>query len=89
MLAPKALVSIRNHLGLSQEAMARLLGVSFATVNRWENGHSSPAGTTAEVYRALDMALRAGKTAMQILGAEPTEPGRMLHRIFRVAYGGR
>ena len=88
MLPPKRLAQIRSALGLSQEGMARLLGVAFASVNRWENGHSSPTGTVFEVYRALDLALKAGKTARQILGNEPTDQGRLLHRIFQIAYGG-
>jgi len=28
---------------LSQEDLARQLGVSYATVNRWENGQSKPS----------------------------------------------
>lgn len=67
--------------------MARLLGVSFASVNRWENRHSAPTGVVFEVYRALDIALRDGKDAAAILGDEPLDSGRQLHRIFRVAYG--
>ena len=31
---------IRNHLNMSQTEFADWIGVSFATVNRWENGHS-------------------------------------------------
>ena len=88
MFSARRLTEIRRALGLSQEGLARLLTVSFATVNRWENGHSSPTGTTFEIYRALDAALRAGKSARQILGSTPTDPGRLLHRIFHVAYGG-
>jgi predicted ATPase/DNA-binding CsgD family transcriptional regulator len=34
----------RLALGLSQEEFARRLGVSFATVNRWERGRSKPRG---------------------------------------------
>lgn len=34
---------LREHLCLTQEAMAELLGVSFATVNRWENGWTVPS----------------------------------------------
>lgn len=33
---------IRNHLNMSQTDFADWLGVSFATVNRWENGHAIP-----------------------------------------------
>ena len=34
---------IRRQLALSQEDLARQLGVSYATVNRWENGLSKPS----------------------------------------------
>src|SRR2546427_6373452 len=33
---------LRKHLSLSQEELASRLGVSFATVNRWEAGKSKP-----------------------------------------------
>jgi len=33
---------IREHLQMSQSDFAELLGVSFATVNRWENGRAAP-----------------------------------------------
>lgn len=33
---------IRNHLNMSQTEFSEWLGVSFATVNRWENGHAVP-----------------------------------------------
>ena len=34
---------VREQLGMSQEDLARELGVSFATVNRWENKQSKPS----------------------------------------------
>ena len=34
---------IRRRLGLSQEELARLLNVSCATVNRWEQGKNKPS----------------------------------------------
>jgi transcriptional regulator with XRE-family HTH domain len=34
---------VRKQLGLSQEGLARELGVSFATVNRWENDKTAPS----------------------------------------------
>ena len=34
---------IRRQLALSQEDMARQIGVSYATVNRWENCQSKPS----------------------------------------------
>jgi DNA-binding transcriptional regulator YiaG len=34
---------LRRQLSLSQEDLARKLGVSYATVHRWENGLSNPS----------------------------------------------
>jgi len=34
---------VRTELKLSQEDLARELGVSFATINRWENGSYNPS----------------------------------------------
>jgi DNA-binding XRE family transcriptional regulator len=34
---------LRERLHLTQEAIAETLGVSFATVNRWENGWTAPS----------------------------------------------
>lgn len=44
---------VRKQLKLSQEKLASLLGVSFATVNRWETGHSMPAYKTQQSFIAL------------------------------------
>ena len=34
---------LRARLGLTQEKFAARLGVSFPTINRWENGRSVPS----------------------------------------------
>ena len=39
----KHVKKVRSQLNLSQEDLAHAIGVSFATVNRWENGKSSPS----------------------------------------------
>ena len=39
----KLLVRLRAKLNISQEKLAILLNVSFATINRWENGVSEPS----------------------------------------------
>jgi putative transcriptional regulator len=40
---PELLKAVRSQLGMSQEDLAHAIGVSFATVNRWENGKTSPS----------------------------------------------
>lgn len=39
---------IRQYIGLSQTEMAKKIGVQFATINRWENGHSQPTRLAEE-----------------------------------------
>jgi DNA-binding XRE family transcriptional regulator len=52
-MTPEDIHALRNHLQLTQEMFARILGVSFATVNRWENGKSEPSGDYARVLQTL------------------------------------
>ena len=47
------LLKIRQNLSMSQEELAGKLGVSFATVNRWENGHSLPRKSIKETIYQL------------------------------------
>ncbi|MBS2011453.1 MAG: N-6 DNA methylase [Deltaproteobacteria bacterium] len=58
--------SIRAKLNLTQEQLAERLGVSFATVNRWEGGSSKPQKAAREVIAAL-----AGEAGID--GAEDAE----------------
>lgn len=91
MMDANRLASIRKKLGLSQEQMARILGVSFASVNRWEAGHSGPTGPTLDLYLAIEAAIRAGHTPGSIRQATNSERGVFLYALFRMAYarGGR
>jgi len=66
--------------------MARLLGVSFASVNRWEGGHSSPAGPTRDLYEALNAAIRAGNSPEAIRQAANAERGVFLLTLFQMGY---
>jgi superfamily II DNA or RNA helicase/transcriptional regulator with XRE-family HTH domain len=45
--------TVRNQLGMSQQAFAAALGVSFATVNRWENGKAKPQKDRIDRIKAL------------------------------------
>jgi transcriptional regulator with XRE-family HTH domain len=85
---PKDFARLRKALKLSQERMAQLLGVSFVSVNRWEQGHSVPLRAVLDLYAALDAALAAGHAPDEII-AEATRDRRLfLRNLFRRAYQG-
>jgi len=86
MLDVDRLTAVRQKLGLSQEQMAQILGVSFASVNRWEGGHSSPTGPTRDLYLAIDAAMRSGHPPEDIRRAANNERGAFLYALFRMAY---
>lgn len=88
-LTPARLNEIRDWLGLSQEQMARLIGVSFASVNRWEGGHSAPTGPTRDMYLALDAAKRRRQSPRKILVSEEGGRGSLMYTVFQLAYGKR
>jgi predicted ATPase/DNA-binding NarL/FixJ family response regulator/DNA-binding XRE family transcriptional regulator len=48
---------VRGRLGLSQEQLARRLGMSFATVNRWESGRTQLSARAAAALAALEAEL--------------------------------
>ena len=41
---------VRIKLNLSQEDLARELGVCFATINRWENGSYNPSRLAKKAF---------------------------------------
>lgn len=49
--------TIRTAMGLKQQELAALMGVTQATVSRWENGHLAVDTRTATTLRSL-MAVR-------------------------------
>ena len=57
--------TLRQDLGLTQEEFAHRLGITVATVNRWENGHNSPT--------------RLARKALVDLAAERSVPGTPLN----------
>jgi len=54
-MEPRRIKKIRLNLGWSQEKMARKLGVSFSTVNRWERGRTKPSPLAVKSLETLDV----------------------------------
>ena len=53
MTIAEKMQSVRKQLFLSQEAIAKELGVSFATVNRWEKGKCEPSYKAQKAFNDL------------------------------------
>ncbi len=64
---PERVRRVRRRLGMTQTELADRLGVSFATVNRWENRHVRPARLAWKEILRLEAEARAGDGA-------PAEP---------------
>lgn len=63
----KAIIDIRVRLDLSQMALAELLGVSFTSVNRWENGKYSP---TKLAKKKIELLCSENNIQMEVKGRE-------------------
>lgn len=53
MKSSEIIKEIRSRLNLSQSELAEKLGVSFATVNRWEKGHCEPSQIAVNTIKNL------------------------------------
>jgi transcriptional regulator with XRE-family HTH domain len=70
---PDRIRQLRKRHGLTQVRLAELLGVSFATVNRWENGQSRPSPLAWQrIGRAEEQA-----PAGLVDGAKPPHQSRL------------
>jgi DNA-binding transcriptional regulator YiaG len=49
---------LRQELNMTQESFAHEIGVTFATVNRWENGRTTPNKVAQKVLLLLEKKLR-------------------------------
>ena len=50
---PATIIKVRATLNLSQVKLAEMLDVSFASVNRWENGKYEPTRLVKEKIRLI------------------------------------
>lgn len=72
---PTQIKRIRARLGLTQMALAELLGVSFPTINRWENGRARPSQLSwnqiLRLVGELDTSSRAAEPEPPPYGDKP------------------
>ena len=60
-LLRERILKYRQAKGLSQEELAHIIGVSWATLNRWENGHTTPRGLQKKSIERILARLRKEK----------------------------
>ena len=53
--------ALRKQLGFTQEEFAHEVGVTFATVNRWENRKSKPSRLALKILAVLTEKTEAAK----------------------------
>ena len=60
---------LRQEMGLTQEEFARVVAVTFSTVNRWENGHAKPSKLARRALETLAGTLAGPATSSREAGA--------------------
>ena len=55
-MSPQEIKELRLILGLSQEMFASVIGVSFTTCNRWENGKCKPSRLAIQKMKTFNKA---------------------------------
>jgi DNA-binding transcriptional regulator YiaG len=80
-LSPRLIRKVRDRLGLSQAAIARLVGVSPAAVVQWEQGRATPGGRNRAALVSLRrvgrrQARRILASLQEVRPARAPQPGR-------------
>ena len=67
----KLIRELRQEMGLTQEKFAAKLGVTFPTINRWENGRSQPSPLAMEkVVNLLEQMSNSPKELLRERGKD-------------------
>jgi putative transcriptional regulator len=64
---PRLVRALRERMGLTQEKFAARLGVTFPTINRWENGRARPSPLALKQIE--DLLLGFGEKGRDLLAA--------------------
>lgn len=71
-MRPEEIRELRRALELTQQQLAQRLGVSFVTLNRWENGQTKPSAMALAKLSELE---RGSRQASEAVGTPAQEPG--------------
>ena len=69
---PRLVRELRDRTGLTQEKFAARLGVTFPTINRWENGRARPSPLAMQKIEEMlrSMGERGSDLLVEIFGED-------------------
>ncbi len=67
---PERIKRLRQRMGLTQVELSQRLGVSFTTVNRWENGQTRPSPLAWRRLQRMDEPLPDGRGSDEVRGSD-------------------
>jgi len=68
---PGLVKRLRERMGLTQEQFAREVGVTFSTVNLWENGHRRPQPYLLKRLLEMEASLEGEGSPEKTQGRKP------------------
>lgn len=87
LVTSDTLLRLRKKLGLTQNELAQLVGVTGTSINRWENGRVAPADGSLDLLQALQSAVRKDAEGVRHLLTRKQKRGALLRDLFVLAYG--
>lgn len=79
--------SVRTKLGLTQEQLANVLGVTWTTVSRWEGDSSSPTGMPARLLFLLEESVDDRKFLEVLRSSRGRDPLQLVFQLLNGVYG--
>jgi transcriptional regulator with XRE-family HTH domain len=88
-MTPARVRRIRRAMEFTQEDFARVLWVTYTTLNRWEAGRAAPTGMHLRTLRLLEENLARPSFRAALRDPRSSDPMFLLHKMLQPLYGGR
>lgn len=85
-MTPGRVRRIRKATGFTQEEFARLLWVTYTTLNRWEAGRAAPTGMHLRILKLLEENLAHPSFREALQDPRASDPMFLLHRMLEPLY---
>jgi transcriptional regulator with XRE-family HTH domain len=88
-MSPSQIRKIRKAIGFSQEQLARLLWVTYSTINRWEAGRAAPFGLHLRILLLLKEKISNPAFRATLRDPRSADPSFLLYRLLDFSYADR